>query len=139
MTVSERKTVRDAAKAALGATAHLAGFTEISAWAQSVDVQALPAWAVATPREMRDRVSQGRDERQLTLAVVIKRVGTSTIEDQMDVDADAIERALVPALSNDNRDCDLTQTETRVDGDGAQRVGTLTMAFTITYWVDDPV
>lgn len=139
MSASDRQLVRAEAKAALVASAYLAGFTEISAWAQSVDVAALPAWAVATPREMRDRVAQTRDQRELTLAIVIKRVGAEDIEDQMDADADAIEAALMPALINDNRDCDLTQTETRVDGDGAQRVGTLTMAFTITYWVDDLV
>lgn len=139
MSASDRQSIRAEARAALGASPHLAGFTEISAWAQSVDVGALPAWAVATPREVRDRVSQDRDQRDLTLAVVVKRVGASDIEDQMDVDADAIEAALVPALASNNRDCDLTQTETRVDGEGAKRVGTLTMAFAITYWVDDPV
>lgn len=138
MSASDRKEIRQAARDALTVAPYFAGFTAISAWAQSVDVAALPALAVATPREGRNRDNQTVNQRDLTLALVIKRVGGTIIEDVLDDDADAAEAVIVPALRNDYRECELAISETRVDGDGAQRVGTLTMSFTVTYWVDDP-
>lgn len=138
MSGPDRTAIRAAAKQALRDDAALDGFTEISAWVQSVSVDALPAWAVATPLERRDRQQQDRAQEDLTLAVVVKRVGGDDIEDILDVDAGAIDLAIVAALRSDTRQCELAQTEITLDGDGAQRVGTLTMAFTVTYWVDDP-
>lgn len=138
MTASDRKEIRQAARDTLTAAPYFAGFTAISAWVQSVDVAALPAWAVATPQERRTRDNQTVDQRDLTLALVIKRVGGADIEDALDDDADAAEAVIVSALRTAFRECELAMTETRVDGDGAQRVGTLTMSFTVTYWVDDP-
>jgi hypothetical protein len=135
---ADRKLIRAAAKLALGEAAALDGFSEISAWVQSVSVDTLPAWAVATPFERRDRQSQDNAQEDLTLAVVVKRVGGDDIEDLLDDDSGAIEAAIVPALRSAFRQCELAQTEITLDGDGARRVGTLTMAFTVTYWVDDP-
>lgn len=139
MSGTERRAIRAAARAALAASAGLAGFTEISAWVQSVSVETLPAIGVAAPQERRDRTAQDIDQRDLTLVVVVKRAGAEDIEDVLDDDADAIEAALVPALRSPTRQVELSQTDIRVDGDGAQRVGTLTLSFIASYWVDDPL
>lgn len=138
MSGADRTAIRAAAKAALQAAPRFAGFSNISAWAQSVSAKDLPAWAVATPREAKDRQGQAVAQQDLTLIVVIKRVGEDDIEDVLDADSTAVEDAITAALRDESQDCDLAQTEMKVDGDGAQRVGTLTMLFNVTYWVDDP-
>lgn len=137
MSASDRMSVRAAARTALLATPEFADATLISAWAQSVDAGALPALAVATPTERVTPESHNRHQRELVLAVVLKRMGDDDIEDALDVDADAIETVILAAVFGPEMDCALTQTETRVDGDGARRVGTLTMTFTVTYWTDE--
>jgi hypothetical protein len=139
MSGADRKEVRAQARAALELAPDLAGFTAISAWVQSVDVDALPAWALATPRETRERKSHDKAQEDLTLAVVIKRLGGDDIEDILDDDSAAVEEAIVPALRSNARDAELAHTEIKLDGEGARRVGTLTMAFTVTYWTDDLV
>lgn len=138
MSGADRTAVRAAARQALQGASGLDGFTEISAWVQSVDADALPAWAVATPREIRDRQGMDNAQEDLTLAVVLKRLGGADIEDVLDADSAVIEAAVVPAVRSEFRQCELVQTEIKLDGEGARRIGTLTMAFTVTYWVDDP-
>lgn len=136
MSGSDRTAIRAAARLALQSS--LTGMTEISAWAQSVDANTLPAWAVATPRETRSRESHGLNAENLVLAVMVKRLGGDDIEDLLDADSAPVEAAVVGALRLGNMGCDLSQTEIKVDGEGAKRLGTLTMAFTVTYWVADP-
>lgn len=138
MSGTERKAIRAAAKLALRNDPALAAFTEISAWVQSIDATTLPAWAVATPQERRDRQSDDHAQEDVTLAVIVKRLGDDDIEDQLDDDSAAVDAAICAALRDQFTQVELAQTETKLDGEGARRVGTLTMAFTVTYWVDDP-
>ncbi|NEX45187.1 hypothetical protein [Pseudotabrizicola algicola] len=138
MSGSERTAIRAAAKLALQGAAGLTAFTEMSAWAQSVDSSILPAWGVVTPRETRLRQANDTAQEELVLAVFVKRLGDDDIEDVLDADSALIETAIIPALRALERDCELTSTEIRLDGEGARRLGTLTMAFTVTYWADDP-
>lgn len=138
MSGSDRSAIRAAARTALQGASGLAEFTEMSAWAQAVDPSILPAWGLVTPRETRLRQANDTAQEDLVLAVVVKRLGGDDIEDVLDADSAVIESAIVPALRTPERDCELSSTEIKLDGDGARRVGTLTMAFTVTYWVDDP-
>jgi len=138
MSGADRVLLRQQARTALQAAPVLLGYTEFWAWSQSVDGKALPGWAVATPREVRERVAQDQAQDSLTLAVIVKRTGGDDLEDLMDADADRIETALVPAMRSAARDCELATTDMRLDGEGARRVATLTLTFTVTTWVADP-
>lgn len=126
-----RKAVRSAAASALQA---LPGFTEFSAWQQTVDAKALPGWAVATPNSRHVRQDNiGTTEHTPMLLVLVKRTGApDLLEDRLDDDADAIAPLIIGALKTAFADCELTETAMRVDRSGAEPVGTLTLQFQIT-------
>ncbi|SOC13753.1 hypothetical protein SAMN05877809_1079 [Rhodobacter sp. JA431] len=136
MSGAERKEIRAAAKAALAAAPGLADATQISAWVQSVDAESLPAYGVATPIERQDRIGHDLDQCDPTLVVVLKLLGGAEIEDVLDDHGDLIAPLVIAAVAAENRSCLLAQTETRAEGDGGKRVGTLTLTFTVTYWAD---
>jgi len=128
-----RKALRADARVAL---AGLTGFTEISAWQQTVDVSALPAWAVATPNSRHNRLSNvDNAEHTPMLMVLVKRTGVADdIEDQLDDDADLIAPLIVAAVKSQTCDCELSETAVRVDRSGAEPVGTLTLQFQVTFY-----
>jgi len=138
MSGADRKAVRYAARDALTAAPYFDGFTAISAWAQSVDERSLPLWAIATPGEGADRVTQGHGRRDLSLILVVKRLGDVDLEDLLDDDADAALPVILAAVRSETRDCEMTRIDMKLDGEGARRIGTLTITFNVTYWDDDP-
>lgn len=127
-----RKAVREAAAAPLRV---LPGFTEFSAWQQSVDASALPGWAVATPSSRHERLDNiNTQSHSPLLVVVVKRTGApEAIEAALDDDADAIAPAVAAAvLQLAQTDCELVETAMRIDRSGAEPIGTLTLQFQIT-------
>jgi hypothetical protein len=134
----DRKAARADARLVLRGLGWLAGYTEMSAWAQKVDVDTLPAWAVATPNARREAVAHDLARDEFSLLFVIKQVGGETIEDDLDDAADAVVPVVIGALRSLTRECDLTSTEARIDGDGEARVGTLSLIFTVRVWTGDP-
>lgn len=134
MSGADRTEVRALAASALLATPGLSEATRISAWVQSVDAQVLPAYAIATPSERTELATYDSEQCDLTLVAVLKRLGGDDIEDILDSDADLIGAAVASAVRSASRSCELTQADTKVDGDGGQRVGTITLTFTVTYW-----
>jgi len=134
-----RAAFRTAVRAALVADPRFAGFTLLSAWSQNIDAEALPVMAVATPREDKSLTGHTEAQRVTSLAVVIKRMGDDDIEDDLDDDSDAAEIAVLAALDGEHQQAVLQSTETRLDGSGDRRVGTLTMTFQVTTWTVDPL
>lgn len=126
-------------RTALLAEARFAAFTLLSAWAQNIDAELLPVMAVATPREGKSLTGHAEAQRVTSLVVVIKRAGGDDLEDVLDDDSDAAEIAVLAALDSANQEAVLETTETRLDGDGSRRVGTLTMTFRVTTWTVDPL
>jgi hypothetical protein len=126
-----RKNIRAAVRTALSG---LPGFSEISAWQQTVDASALPAWAVATPSSRHNRLSNvGNVEHAPMLMVIVKRAASADdIEDALDDDADTISPLILAAIKAASTDCELTETAIRVDRSGAEPIGTLTLQFQIT-------
>lgn len=136
--MSYRRTLRLAARSALAAAPALAGFTSMSAWAQNIDAHLLPVFGVATPRETAGRDSHDTSRREVSVMVVLKRLGDDGLEDTLDDDADVVEPLINAALRSAERDCEMRDLSITVSGDGARRVGTLQMTFTVTLWTDDP-
>lgn len=129
-----RKAVRDVAKSALGT---LTGFTEFSAWQQTVDASSLPGWSVAIPQSRHNRQDNiSTTEHSPQLIVIVKRTGKGDdIEDLLDTDADAITPLIISAIKSDAVDCELVETAMRIDRSGAEPVGTLTLQFQITSYL----
>ncbi|MER5172664.1 hypothetical protein [Thioclava kandeliae] len=136
--MSHRPEYRETIKTVLGADATFSSYTQISAWANAVNAEVMPAWFVATPREQPSRSAHGQSQRVTDLIVGLKRLGGDAIEDALDADAVVIERLVIGALRTRERDCELTVIDIKTDGGAEQRVGTLTLTFRITAWMPDP-
>jgi hypothetical protein len=117
----------------------LAGARVISAWAQNIDANALPAVGIATPSEQRAALSQETDQATITAVVVIKRRGGDDLEDDLDDDAEALIPAIEAGLKTTTRDCALTTSAVDINGAGSPRVGTLTLTFQMITFADRPV
>lgn len=134
----DRKTIRAAVRAALTGDAFFAGYATGPAWSQPTDSSELPHFAIYTPIEPQRRHSHGVNECALTLLCIIKLIGGDLIEDDLDDAADAATALILGACRSDYAQCELINTGIKIDGAGAQRVGTLDLTFTVTYWVNDP-
>lgn len=133
----ERISLRALALAALADAPEFASAQPMSAWVQTIDARALPAYGVAALTEARTLDSlDGMSRHELTLYVVVKIKGGEDIEDDLDALCDAAEEAVHLALRTPNRDCELARSTLKIDGDGAQRVGTADLQFTVIWWED---
>lgn len=138
MSGAERRALRDAAAAALEASAHFADHRRINAWmVQAVSATDLPVYGMATPDETRNRdYSQDLAEVRCDLVLVIKRAGQDLVEDDLDSDADAAAAAIQDAIRTDYRACDLTRTQCKIDASGERRVGSVEMIFAVVWFED---
>lgn len=131
-----RKALRADAVAVMAAHSRFLSWSNFPAWAQSVSATDLPGWAIATPSEAGDQSNLSSQMRTVQLAIIVKRVGGDDLEDLMDDDAAAIIAALPPALRSSQRSCIFERDEMRIDGAGAERVGTLSVIFRSRYSAD---
>ncbi|MFD1913802.1 hypothetical protein [Halodurantibacterium flavum] len=134
-----RREIRTRARDALREAPRFRRFTFLNAWAQNIDARSLPAIAVATPVERSRLVSHGTVERVTTLVVVVKRLGQDGLEDELDEDEAAIGDALTGALLTVLRLIELREVQVSVNGEGAQRVGTLQLTFELTWHWSAPL
>lgn len=133
-----RADYRSAARAALAAVPRFAGMEVIRSWAGMIDDAALPVLGVVTASETLQPGSSGQFEHATLLQVVTKRRGGETIEDELDLDADAIVAAVQPALFTREAQCFPSDITFAINGDGRQRTGTVVVTFRITSWRPAP-
>ncbi|MFC5736941.1 hypothetical protein [Sinirhodobacter huangdaonensis] len=129
-----RAEYRAAARAAMAADAALSGITQMTAWTERIDTMAMPLICVVTPSEKSRPSAHGQTERGTLLQVVLKRAGGTEIEDQLDLDADAIEAAVIGALMTRETECTTDEVTTVTSGDGSSRIGTVVVNFRVTSW-----
>jgi hypothetical protein len=134
-----RATYRNIVVFALSAQLEFEKFQHMSAWSQTFDDKELPFFAVATPRERKDRSTHGSSTRETVLAVVLKMRGGDDLEDLLDDLSIVAEPVILEALVSEERDCVLTETAVDLDGGSGNRVGTLTLQFNITIWPSEPI
>lgn len=134
-----RSQIRAATRLALLHCPHFAGFTMISAWASSIDAEALPVLAVMTPGETKDGAARGASERRVTLQILVRRAGGEDIEDALDLDSAQIEATVLAALQTEGVGGELQATEISIDHAGERRIGSLDMQFQVTLWVPEPL
>jgi hypothetical protein len=130
---------RDAVKTAVAADAAFADYTIISAWAQNIDADTLPAFGVATPHEAKTIETHDDSTRVTQLMVVLKVAGGDDLEDKLDDLSHDVERIVIPAIQQPDVECILRDTRIELDGSGANRIGSLTMDFAISIWLIDPL
>lgn len=133
-----RIVIRAAAVAALYGVLRFKRFTHIKALSQSVDADTLPVYGFSTPREISSATDQSAHERRVELKARFTRLGDDSIEDDLDLDAEAAEAALLPVLRSAYLDAEIMQTELQLSGEGKQRVGTVELTFSILLHTENP-
>lgn len=131
-----RAEYRAVTRDALSASERFQEFQEKSAWAQNIDPEALPIFGVATPRETSSREGGGTVHRVTTVLVALKRQGGDDLEDILDGDSLEVERILLGVLEPCSHIVALGATDTSINGEGSQRIGTLLMEFLVTRFTD---
>lgn len=93
-----RAVFRTVVRTALAADARIGCFTSYNAWFRSKSLDSGPAYTVHIPQDP-SRLSSVDGREWLTqIEVILKRQGSDTIEDDIDLDVTAIDRAVLPAL-----------------------------------------
>jgi hypothetical protein len=129
-----RQAFVDSARAALAAVPRFGGWTALNIWAKSINAASLPMIGVGSPGGSIARDGLETTERVAQIYVVIKRSGAD-LENHADADEAAVEIAVMSVLDS----CDLTQVSYAEDTTGQEPVSTLTLQFSVTYWLDDPL
>jgi hypothetical protein len=132
---ANRRDLRAIAKAVMDATPRLASVAHRGILAPRPDVSRLPERMVATPLDRVTRGAMGLDvDREVQLVIMLRRKG-ETAQDELDLDQDAIEAALIAAIAEQaGRECDLRQVQIEFDGDGAIALAQMTLTFAVTLY-----
>lgn len=133
-----RTAIRQATRDALASASRFRGFTEILGWSQSVDADTLPVYGFSTPREVSGATDYDAHQRRVELKCKFVRMAEDDIEDQIDLDADAAETAILPVMRAAYLNAEVVQTESLVSGEGKMRVGTVEITFSILLHTDMP-
>lgn len=131
--MSGRARFREIARAALAADPRMGLLTQIGAWEARPDASQLPLLMVVTPVERPTQNTISSFERVTILQVGVKRLGGADLEDALDVDADAIERAVFLAMHAQGIICLPDDVTVTVNTDGEQSIGTLISSFRIVW------
>lgn len=131
-----RTDLRQAAVLALADDARIGRYTFVKAWVMAADDQMQPVWTVATPREQSGSAAKDTLSRVVSLVVALKRSGGEDIEDDLDLDAAAIEAAVWPAIEPLCLHAELDQTDTKLAGEGSRREGSVEVRFACTVMTD---
>lgn len=130
--MTSRSTMRTTVRAAAQAELYFSAFTVLEQWGQGIDPEALPGFAVFTPRENKNRVGAGQYQRLTDLVVLIRREGAATLEDDLDLDAEAAETMVLAAIIGLGvEDCELVSIDTEIPGTGEKRIGSVTLTFRV--------
>lgn len=111
----------------------MSGFTLLSAWAGGINAELLPVIGVVTPQERVAPLTLKQAQRSLRLQVVAKRLGAAELEDEIDLDADAIEACVTAAMHAQGIRCLPEDITTTLDGSGEQKIGTVVVSFGLEY------
>lgn len=131
--MSARGSFRAIARAALAGDPRMSGFTMLSAWAGGINAELLPVIGVVTPQERVAPLTLKQAQRTLRLQVVAKRLGAAELEDEIDLDADAIEACVTAAMHAQGLRCLPEEVTTTLNGEGEQKIGTVVVSFGIEY------
>lgn len=133
-----RANIRKAAREALAGLPRFAGFTVPAVWPGALDAETLPVLGVLTPQERREQPSRASVTCRTLLQVVVRRRGSTTIEDELDEDSEEIEAAVTAAFLRVRQGCFLEDLSVVANTDGYSNIGTLVMSFRVTTFRNIP-
>lgn len=93
-----RKALRDAVRAALILDPRFGDYFFVKAWSRPVGEGELPAFTVFIPRDPSEISDQSSVERRTVIEVILKRAAAFDIEDDIDLDVEAVEARTLDAL-----------------------------------------
>ncbi|MCE8421478.1 hypothetical protein LZ190_22990 [Rhodovulum sulfidophilum] len=125
--------MRQIARTALAADPRMGQLTHIGAWEARPDASQLPLLMVVTPLERATQATLAAFERSTVLQVGVKRLGSGDLEDLLDEDADAIERAVFLAFQRANINCLPEEVTVTINTEGENAIGTLISSFRVTW------
>lgn len=129
-----RADYRAAARLALSAHPRFFGVAVLSAWRGNIDSASLPVIGVVTPDERISLATRGQTECGTLLQVVLKRLGGVELEDDLDLDAEAIEAVLYAALPPLNVQCLPESVSVMIEDRADQGLGTVIVSFRVASW-----
>lgn len=93
-----RKALRDALRAALAVDPRIGAYMAVKAWSRPVGEDELPAYTVFIPRDPSETSDQSSVERRTVIEVILKRAAAVDIEDDIDLDVEAVEARVLDTL-----------------------------------------
>ena len=135
-----RTVLRGVVKAALSGDTRIGSFDFKPAWHRSVNIKTAPVYTVHIPVDRSELSSQTTREWQTQIDVIVKRVSGNNIEDLTELDVEAIERAVIPALLalDDLITADTVGVDFEYSGEGASLVAQMTVRFQTVVCADIP-
>lgn len=124
-----RAALRQAIRTAVTADSYFDAFTALPTWSQNIDTDALPAWGVVTPTEDDERVAKDLLQRTIQVVCGLKREGGTTLDDDIDQDAERFEATVGQALKAVAFDAEIQSTRISFSGDAKKRIGTAQLTF----------
>lgn len=134
-----RSDLRADLRAALEASARFAGFETLRAIPSNVDPGNFPYFVVRTPVARHQFAARDTVARETEIMISIRRRGGDDLEDDLDLDADAVEAAVFPVLeaSSSQINYSLSRAEFDIVVAGDKREGRLNMVFSVQRYTDE--
>lgn len=133
-----RSTYRSEALAALTGNPRFADFTPLKVWSGAIDDRTLPVIGVLTPQERSEQQSKASLTRRTLLQVVVRRLGSEDVEDDLDDDSELIEAIISAHFLQIHQACFLEDLSIVTNTDGRSNVATLVMSFRLTRFRSPP-
>lgn len=125
-----RTAMRATVRAALDAVPRIAAIPDRGILSPRPDLSQIPERMVVTPSERPEVASAAGTDRTTTLEVTVRRKGADA-QDELDLDQDAIEPAVIAALEVGSTTCDLTEARFAFEPDGKTPIAQLTLTFSV--------
>jgi hypothetical protein len=126
-----RTALRATVRAALDALPRMAGVPHRGLLSPRPDLSQIPERMVATPAQRSDVAAMGGDtDDEFQLMVMVRRKGEDA-QDQLDLDQDQIEPAVIAALDTYPRTCALVEARFDFDAEGVSPLAQITLTFAV--------
>lgn len=124
-----RSVMRANIRAALDASAALAGVKVYRSWAHAMGRDDVPAIGVFTPRERSQLATGSQVDRTTDIAVMYRTEGGDDLDDHLDAISAVIEPLVLGVLANGHDLYGLDTTDIEINGTGEALTGNLTLTF----------
>lgn len=135
-----RKILRDAVRGALASDPRIGAYLAVKAWSRPVGQDELPAYTVFIPHDPSETSNQSSVERRTIIDVILKRAADVDIEDDIDLDVEAVEARALDVLFNlpGVTTADLDGPEFTHSGEGSAVIVEAKISFSVSITTEIP-